>query len=188
MLESNKGVSGIRAWSDRAAAEAEINQRAGRRAPRRSTTRAGVTHRRPESTARIDVADASARGRRPRPGCASPSAVGRRGANPKISAMRFSIWPGLAQPFGDVVATARHAEEPGWDGVYLADHFMGNNAEKTGVEMLDIAVILGVLVPFPPRFSLSPAHLSLPRSAGEHGGDVDRDHRRPAGAGAGAGW
>ena len=40
--------------------------------------------------------------------------------------MRFSIWPNLAQPWSDVVAEARHAEATGWDGVYLADHFMGD--------------------------------------------------------------
>jgi F420-dependent oxidoreductase-like protein len=40
--------------------------------------------------------------------------------------MRFSIWPNLAQPWSDVVDEARHAEATGWDGVYLADHFMGD--------------------------------------------------------------
>jgi F420-dependent oxidoreductase-like protein len=48
--------------------------------------------------------------------------------------MRFSVWPSLAQPFDDVVTTARYAESSGWDGVYLADHFMSNDAHKTGVE------------------------------------------------------
>lgn len=40
--------------------------------------------------------------------------------------MRFSIWPSLAQPWDRVVEVARHAEATGWDGVYLADHFMGD--------------------------------------------------------------
>src|SRR3954447_2179056 len=38
--------------------------------------------------------------------------------------MRFSIWPGLGQPWKDVLATAEHAERTGWDGVWVADHFM----------------------------------------------------------------
>ncbi|MEO6317682.1 MAG: TIGR03560 family F420-dependent LLM class oxidoreductase [Acidimicrobiales bacterium] len=40
--------------------------------------------------------------------------------------MRFSIWPTLAQPWPDVLEISRHAEATGWDGVYLMDHFMGN--------------------------------------------------------------
>ena len=40
--------------------------------------------------------------------------------------MRFSIWPNLAQPWADVVAVTEHAEATGWDGVYVADHFMGD--------------------------------------------------------------
>lgn len=40
--------------------------------------------------------------------------------------MRFSIWPSAAQPFADVLAVARHASATGWDGVWIADHFMGS--------------------------------------------------------------
>ena len=40
--------------------------------------------------------------------------------------MRFSIWPNLAQPWADIVAVTEHAEATGWDGLYVADHFMGD--------------------------------------------------------------
>ncbi len=40
--------------------------------------------------------------------------------------MRFSVWPNLSQPWADVLELARHAEATGWDGVYVADHFMGD--------------------------------------------------------------
>lgn len=40
--------------------------------------------------------------------------------------MRFSVWPNLAQSWSEVLQTARHAEATGWDGVYVADHFMGD--------------------------------------------------------------
>jgi F420-dependent oxidoreductase-like protein len=40
--------------------------------------------------------------------------------------MRFSVWPTAFQPWDDLLATARHAEASGWDGVWIADHFMGN--------------------------------------------------------------
>ena len=38
--------------------------------------------------------------------------------------MRFSVWPNPTQPFDDVVRIASHAEQSGWDGLWLADHFM----------------------------------------------------------------
>ena len=40
--------------------------------------------------------------------------------------MRFSVWPTANQPWADLLATARHAEATGWDGLWIADHFMGN--------------------------------------------------------------
>src|SRR3546814_13042819 len=40
--------------------------------------------------------------------------------------MRFSIWPSLSQPWSGVLDVVRHAESSGWDGVYVADHFMGS--------------------------------------------------------------
>jgi alkanesulfonate monooxygenase SsuD/methylene tetrahydromethanopterin reductase-like flavin-dependent oxidoreductase (luciferase family) len=38
--------------------------------------------------------------------------------------VRFSIWPTLAQPWSAVLTVTEHAEATGWDGVYVADHFM----------------------------------------------------------------
>jgi len=38
--------------------------------------------------------------------------------------MRISIWPNANQPYDGVLDAARHAETTGWDGVYVADHFM----------------------------------------------------------------
>jgi alkanesulfonate monooxygenase SsuD/methylene tetrahydromethanopterin reductase-like flavin-dependent oxidoreductase (luciferase family) len=40
--------------------------------------------------------------------------------------MRFALWPNLTQPGADALALARHADATGWDGVYIADHFMGD--------------------------------------------------------------
>jgi F420-dependent oxidoreductase-like protein len=46
--------------------------------------------------------------------------------------MRFSVWPNSGQPWDDVLALTRHAEETGWDGVWIADHFMPNGADASG--------------------------------------------------------
>jgi F420-dependent oxidoreductase-like protein len=40
--------------------------------------------------------------------------------------MRFSLWTSSNQPWSDILASARHAESTGWDGLWVADHFMGN--------------------------------------------------------------
>jgi F420-dependent oxidoreductase-like protein len=40
--------------------------------------------------------------------------------------VRFSIWPAAVQPFADVLRIARHAADTGWDGAWIADHFMPN--------------------------------------------------------------
>src|SRR5687768_10563237 len=38
--------------------------------------------------------------------------------------MRFSVWPNAGQAWDQIVDVARHAEATGWDGVWMADHFM----------------------------------------------------------------
>jgi F420-dependent oxidoreductase-like protein len=42
--------------------------------------------------------------------------------------MRLSLWPNLAQPWTDVLDAVHRAESTGWDGVYVADHFMGDGS------------------------------------------------------------
>jgi alkanesulfonate monooxygenase SsuD/methylene tetrahydromethanopterin reductase-like flavin-dependent oxidoreductase (luciferase family) len=46
--------------------------------------------------------------------------------------VRFSIWPTTTQPWSDVLEVATHAEATGWDGVYVADHFMGSGDAAGG--------------------------------------------------------
>lgn len=48
--------------------------------------------------------------------------------------MRFSIWPNLQQPWADVVEVATRADASGWDGVWIADHFMGDGGGFGPVE------------------------------------------------------
>lgn len=40
--------------------------------------------------------------------------------------MRLSLWTSSNQPWSEILATARHAESTGWDGLWVADHFMGS--------------------------------------------------------------
>jgi F420-dependent oxidoreductase-like protein len=67
--------------------------------------------------------------------------------------MRFSIWPSATQPYGDLLAAARHAADTGWDGVWIADHFMGQDggvragAETPTLEAGSLVAALAATVP-----------------------------------------
>ena len=58
--------------------------------------------------------------------------------------MRFSLWPNLQNPPGDVIELAKQADATGWHGVWLADHYMpdtGTTETKSG----DLHEVWGVL-------------------------------------------
>jgi F420-dependent oxidoreductase-like protein len=66
--------------------------------------------------------------------------------------MRLSIWPSAAQPYADMLEVARHASDTGWDGVWVADHFMPNlpagvRPEKPTLEAGSLVAALGAAVP-----------------------------------------
>ena len=61
--------------------------------------------------------------------------------------MRLSIWPLAPQTWQDVVEVAVHADRTGWDGVYVADHFMGDGASfgVAGTPTLEATAALAAL-------------------------------------------
>ncbi len=46
--------------------------------------------------------------------------------------MRFSLWANVYQPWAEVMAEVGHAEATGWDGIYVADHFMAEGEHAGG--------------------------------------------------------
>lgn len=46
--------------------------------------------------------------------------------------MRFSFWVNNSQGWDEILATSRHAAATGWDGVWVADHFMPNADDVSG--------------------------------------------------------
>jgi F420-dependent oxidoreductase-like protein len=70
--------------------------------------------------------------------------------------MRLSIWPGAAQPYSDILEVARHAADTGWDGVYVADHFMPNAGPGADVDhpVLECGTLLAALGAAVPRVRL----------------------------------
>ncbi|MBI2710614.1 MAG: TIGR03560 family F420-dependent LLM class oxidoreductase [Actinobacteria bacterium] len=70
--------------------------------------------------------------------------------------MRFSVWPSSGWTWDDIVGLARHAEATGWDGVWVADHFMPNTgtSERADGPMLECWSVLAGLAAAVPRVRL----------------------------------
>jgi F420-dependent oxidoreductase-like protein len=108
--------------------------------------------------------------------------------------MRFSIWPGLQQPADEVVALARHAEQSGWDGVYVADHFMGDGSAFGPPETptLEATAMLAGLAATVPRVRLGSLVLGMtyrhPAVLANWAASVDQLSGGRLVLGVGAGW
>jgi F420-dependent oxidoreductase-like protein len=108
--------------------------------------------------------------------------------------MRFSIWPSLTQSWADVVDVVSHAEATGWDGVYLADHFMGDAGAPWPVEIptLEATAALAALAAATERVRLSPLVLGItyrhPAVLAKWAATVDHVSGGRLLLGVGAGW
>ncbi|MEM9610900.1 MAG: TIGR03560 family F420-dependent LLM class oxidoreductase [Actinomycetota bacterium] len=63
--------------------------------------------------------------------------------------MRFSFWPSASQPWDAVLEPCRHAEANGWDGLWIADHFMpfAGDVDEPMLEAWSTLTALAVAVP-----------------------------------------
>ena len=63
--------------------------------------------------------------------------------------MRISIWPGAEHGWAEILEMSRHAAETGWDGVWIADHFMpdGDDLAIPVHEAGSLVAGLGAAVP-----------------------------------------
>jgi F420-dependent oxidoreductase-like protein len=76
--------------------------------------------------------------------------------------MRFCMWPSTARPWPEILELARHCEATGWDGVYLADHFMphgdlradGDDSVALDGDKLECWSVLAALAAQVPRLRL----------------------------------
>ena len=99
--------------------------------------------------------------------------------------MRLSIWPGAGQPYGDLLEVTAHAAETGWDGVYVADHFMpnagtGSAPDDPVLECGSLVAALGAArAPAAGRHAGLRHHVPAPGGAGQHGRHRRPRHRRP---------
>ena len=63
--------------------------------------------------------------------------------------MKFSFWPQPTQSFAAVKGLAQHVEQSGWDGLWLADHFMPNedNTSAPWPEAWTTLAAIGATIP-----------------------------------------
>ena len=108
--------------------------------------------------------------------------------------MRFSVWPNLANPWSEVVATVNHAEATGWDGVYVADHFMGDGqrAGDTITPMYEATAALAALAVLTDRVRLGSLVFGItyrhPAVLANWAASVDQMSNGRLLFGIGAGW
>lgn len=72
--------------------------------------------------------------------------------------MRFGIWPSPSWSWQETLELARHCEATGWDGVYVADHFMPNSpgdAEPQDGDIVECWSVLAALAATVPRVRLA---------------------------------
>jgi F420-dependent oxidoreductase-like protein len=63
--------------------------------------------------------------------------------------MRFSLWLSPGRAWSELQRLGRHAEQTGWDGLWIPDHFMGAGRQANGsfLECWSVLAALAVAVP-----------------------------------------
>jgi F420-dependent oxidoreductase-like protein len=114
--------------------------------------------------------------------------------------MRFIIWPSTGRPWAEVLELAQHCEATGWDGVYLADHFMPHGDFTPDVDdsialdgdKLECWSVLAALAAAVPRLRLgtlvSSATFRHPAVVANMAAAVDNISSGRLVLGIGAGW
>jgi F420-dependent oxidoreductase-like protein len=106
--------------------------------------------------------------------------------------MRFSIWPSSARQWEEILELTRHCEAGGWDGVYVADHFMPNAPAPVDGDVLECWTLIAALAASVRRLRLSPLVTSVtyrhPAVLANMAAAVDRVSGGRLTLGVGAGW
>jgi F420-dependent oxidoreductase-like protein len=63
--------------------------------------------------------------------------------------MKFSAWPGSATPWKELLDECDHLERTGWDGIWIADHFMPNRDDNIGPTQEAWTLLAGLAAKIP---------------------------------------
>lgn len=63
--------------------------------------------------------------------------------------MKFSAWLGSATPWPDLLDEAQYLAKTGWDGIWIADHFMPNREDNLGPTQEAWTVLAGLAATVP---------------------------------------
>jgi F420-dependent oxidoreductase-like protein len=108
--------------------------------------------------------------------------------------MRFSIWPARAGSWDEIHEITSHCEQTGWDGVYIADHFMPNGPgpEPLDGDVLECWSVIAALAASIPRLRIAPLVTSVtfrhPAVLAKIAAAVDQISHGRLTLGLGAGW
>ena len=108
--------------------------------------------------------------------------------------MRFSVWPWLSTSWPELETLVHHVEATGWDGVYVADHFMGDGGTFGPVEspLLEATATLAALAGATHRLRLGTIVLGVtyrhPAVLANWATTVDHASGGRLVLGVGAGW
>jgi len=105
--------------------------------------------------------------------------------------VRFSVWPGAAQPWPELLELAQHADGGFWHAVYVADHFMAPGRSGPP-DMLEATGVLAALAAATSRLRLANLVLSMtyrhPAVLANYAATIDHISGGRLTLGLGAGW
>jgi F420-dependent oxidoreductase-like protein len=58
--------------------------------------------------------------------------------------MKLALWPNASQDWDVIIDEVRHVESAGWDGVYIADHFLPSFGDDTGPTSEAVALMAAI--------------------------------------------
>ena len=108
--------------------------------------------------------------------------------------MKFSIWPNINRAPADLLGEVRVAEDTGWYGVWLADHYMPNTGDTTPArgDTYECWALLPALAAVTERIRIgtlvSPTSVHHPALLAKRAATIDRLSGGRMVLGLGAGW
>ena len=75
--------------------------------------------------------------------------------------MRFSVWPAMERSWDEVLDLAQRSEAAGWDGIWVADHFMVEEPGEGSTGVLEVWSTLAGLAEATSRITLGSLVCSL---------------------------